>query len=272
MNRSLILSLALGASLAACAAEPAGEATAPAARPATAPASAPVSGDTQARVRQALESLLPGVTVGEVRASPLPGLMEAGIDGRVLYVTEDGRFLIQGALIDVQARDNLTRHSEARMRKALLETVDIAQRGVVFPAAREQHVVKVFTDIDCGFCRRMHRQIDEYNRQGITVEYLFYPRAGLGSESFRKAVSVWCAADRRKALTEAKNGVELPRANCSNPVTMDYDLGRRVGLTGTPAVYSAGGYELGGYVEPAELRERLDELAAEAAAGGAAGP
>src|SRR5690606_7757779 len=159
MNRSLILSLALGASLAACAAEPAGEATAPAARPATAPASAPVSGDTQARVRQALESLLPGVTVGEVRASPLPGLMEAGIDGRVLYVTEDGRFLIQGALIDVQARDNLTRHSEARMRKALLETVDIAQRGVVFPAAREQHVVKVFTDIDCGFCRRMHRQI-----------------------------------------------------------------------------------------------------------------
>lgn len=266
MNRSLILSLALGTSLAACAAEPPERPTAaPTAAPTAdkaAPAPAAVSADAEAQVRAALGSLLPGAEIGEVRASPLPGLMEANIEGRVLYVSSDGRYLIQGNLIDVEARDNLTLHAEARGRKALLDSVDVSQRAVVFPAANEKHVIKVFTDIDCGFCRRMHRQIDEYNRLGITVQYLFYPRAGLGSESFDKAVSVWCARDRRKALTDAKNGVELPRANCSNPVTMDYDLGRRVGLSGTPAVYAASGHELGGYVEPAELRARLDELAA----------
>ncbi|KAA2284988.1 DsbC family protein [Arenimonas fontis] len=257
MNRSLLLSLALGASLAACAAEPPDQAAAAAAARPAVPAQ---DGAAEARVREALESLLPGVEVTGIRPSPLPGLFEASVEGRVLYVSNDGKYLIQGALVDVQARDNLTRHSEARNRKALLDAVDIRERGVVFPAADEKHVIKVFTDIDCGFCRRMHRQIAEYNRQGITVEYLFYPRAGIGSDSFEKAVSVWCARDRRKALTDAKNGVELPRASCSNPVTMDYDLGRRVGLSGTPAVYAASGHELGGYVEPAELRARLDEL------------
>ncbi len=255
MIRALLLSLALSASLAACAAEPPARAgDAPAA------AAAPAAGD-DAAVRAALEQLVPGVKIGGIKASPVAGLREVDVDGRIIYVTADGKYLLQGSLIDVAARDNLTVASEAVLRKALLDGVGPDQ-GIVFAAAQPRHVVKVFTDIDCGYCRRMHQEIAEYNRLGITVEYLFYPREGIGSEAFEKAVSVWCSADRRAALTAAKAGQSLPKGNCTNPVTRDYDLGRRVGLDGTPAVYAANGRQLGGYVPPAELLARLDEMAA----------
>ena len=136
----------------------------------------------------------------------------------------------------------------------------------MFPArGKAKAVLTVFTDIDCGYCRRMHQEMAEYNRLGITIEYLFYPRDGIGSEAFDKAVSVWCSADRRAALTAAKAGQALPKADCANPVTRDYDLGRRIGLDGTPAIYAPDGTQLGGYVAPAEMLARLDEIAAKPA-------
>ncbi len=261
MIRSFALSLALCASLAACAAEPSAQApSAAAGQPA---AAAPAGVD--ATVRAALESLVPGVKVGTVRPAPFAGFQEASIDGRVLYVSNDGKFLIQGALIDVAAKDNLTQASEAVFRKDVLDTVGPDQ-GIVFAAEQPKYTVKVFTDIDCGYCRRMHQDIAEYNKLGITVEYLFYPRDGIGSEAFDKAVSVWCSPDRHQALTAAKAGATLPKASCTNPVTRDYDVGRRVGLDGTPAVYAENGRQLGGYLPPADMLARLDELAAQAAA------
>jgi len=105
-------------------------------------------------------------------------------------------------------------------------------------------------------------RIDQYNRQGIAVQYLAFPRMGLASEDFRKMVSVWCATDRKKALTDAKNDKPPAPKNCTNPVTMEYDLGRRVGLTGTPLILAADGTELGGYLPPDKLRAALDTLAA----------
>jgi thiol:disulfide interchange protein DsbC len=135
-------------------------------------------------------------------------------------------------------------------------------RRIVFAAAQPKYTVTVFTDIDCAYCRRLHQQVAEYNRLGISIEYLFYPRAGLGSESFDKAVAVWCAPDRRKAMTAAKAGQAVPKGTCTNPITEDYELGRRVGLDGTPAIYSANGRQIGGYLEPEAMLARLDELAA----------
>lgn len=250
MSRRLLLSLALCSSLAACAAEPAGP-------------SAATPGKVDAAVRAAVEQLVPGVPPDAIGPSPIPGFREVAVAGQVVYISDDGRYLIQGSLVDIVARENLTSAAEAGQRKGLLDKVG-ADRGILFAAAEPKYTVTVFTDIDCGFCRRMHQQIGQYNALGISVRYLFYPRAGLSSESFDKAVSVWCASDRRKALTDAKAGVELPKASCTNPVTMDYDLGRQVGLDGTPAVYDAGGRQLGGYVPPQDLLARLDELAAKA--------
>ncbi|GAB2489961.1 thioredoxin fold domain-containing protein [Arenimonas alkanexedens] len=258
------LPLALLISLTACAAEPQAQTTgAPAAKAGPAAAAAPAPAGVEATIRAALADLAPGAEVGEVTASPIPGFREVPLEGRVIYVSEDGKYLIQGTLFDLASRESLTQASESVLRKELLATIG-NDRKITFAAAEPKHVVTVFTDIDCGYCQRMHEQIADYNALGITVDYLFYPRGGIGSESFDKAVSVWCAPDRNKALTASKAGLIMPKADCTNPVTMDYDLGRRVGLDGTPAIYTPDGVQLGGYLEPAAMLARLDELAAKA--------
>jgi thiol:disulfide interchange protein DsbC len=255
MLRQTLSLLVLTASLSACAADQ------PAAKPPAKAAAAPAAAPGEAAVRAALAGLLPDTKPTHLKPAPIAGFTEVGIDGRVVYVSNDGRYLLQGALVDMERRENLTLLAEAGMRKQVLATAG-ADRRITFAAAEPRHTVTVFTDIDCGYCRKLHEQVAEYNRLGISIEYLFFPREGIGSESFEKAVSVWCAPDRRKAMTAAKSGLPLPRGTCSNPVTMDYDLGRRVGLDGTPAIYNAEGRQLGGYLAPAELRARLDEMAA----------
>jgi len=117
----------------------------------------------------------------------------------------------------------------------------------------------VFTDIDCGYCRKLHADMDKYNAQGIRVRYLFYPRAGLRSESYRKAVSVWCADDRKAAMTAAKTGRPLPARSCVNPVADQYNLGRQLGVRGTPALVLEDGEIIPGYVPPDKLRTMLDD-------------
>ncbi|HEU0151914.1 MAG TPA: thioredoxin fold domain-containing protein [Arenimonas sp.] len=262
------LPVALLVSLTACAAEPpSAPATATPAAPvaAAASASAPAApAGVEQVVRAALAELAPGAEVGKVSASPIPGFQEVPLEGRVIYVSNDGKYLIQGTLFDIAARESLTSASESVLRKDLLATVG-EDRKITFAAAQPKYTITVFTDIDCGYCQRMHQQIAEYNRLGITVDYLFYPRGGIGSESFDKAVAVWCAPDRNEALTAAKAGRVPPKGDCTNPVTMDYDLGRRIGLDGTPAIYTRDGVQLGGYLEPAAMLARLDELAAKAA-------
>ena len=264
MIRPTLLALAFSVSLAACAAETPANADGKAAANAPAPAPAATDEATRERIQAALQALAPGMKVDAVAPSPIPGFLEVALGARIIYVSQDGKQLLQGSLIDIASRESLTQASEARLRRDMLADVG-DETGISFAAARPKHEVTVFTDIDCGYCRRMHSEIAEYNRLGITVNYLFYPRAGIGSESYQKAVNVWCAPDRRKALTEAKAGKDLPQGNCTSPVTRDYDLGRRVGLDGTPAIYASDGTQLGGYVPPAEMLARLDEIAAKPA-------
>jgi thiol:disulfide interchange protein DsbC len=213
----------------------------------------------EAAVRAALDTLVPGVQPDRVAPSPLPGFTEVTLSGQILYISDDGKYLIQGSVYDVNARADLTEASRATVRKALLDGVN-GDQSITFSPDKPEYTVKVFTDIDCGYCRRLHEQIAEYNAQGIAVQYLFFPRAGLGSESYDKAVSVWCEADRHTALTRAKAGEELPKAVCDNPIDEDYELGRQVGLSGTPAIYTSEGVQIGGYLEPLQMRQRLDQL------------
>jgi thiol:disulfide interchange protein DsbC len=268
MIRHTLTALALMASLSACAAEPPAKPAAPgAAKPAAPGAAKPAavaSEANEATLRAAMKEVAPGAEVTYIADSPIPGFKEVALGARIVYVSNDGKRLIQGALFDLPSRENLTQSSEAVLRKGLLAAVG-ADRRIVFAAAKPRHTVTVFTDIDCGYCRKLHEQIAAYNRLGISVEYLFYPRSGIGGESFEKAVSVWCAPDRRAAMTAAKGGKVLPAGKCSNPVTQDYELGRRIGLEGTPAIYAAGGEQIGGYLDPAAMLARLDEIAAKPA-------
>jgi thiol:disulfide interchange protein DsbC len=226
------------------------------------PVAAPVSND--AAIRAAVEKAMPEAQVDSIKTSPIPGYREVAIGGRVLYVSADGRYLIQGSLFDLNTRTSLTESSQATLRRGILAKVG-PERRIIFAAAKPKHRVTVFTDIDCGYCRKMHQQMADYNKMGITIEYLFYPRAGVNSEAATKAVSVWCAADRRKALTDAKNERPVPKKTCANPIATDYALGQKMGFDGTPATYASDGSQVGGYMPPEQLLSALDNLARKAA-------
>lgn len=213
------------------------------------------------KVQDAIKTLVPDARIDSITRSELPGFYEVVLGGQPLYVSADGRYLISGALWDIGAKRNLTEARLAGLRKSTLDAVGADQR-IIYPASQPKHVITVFTDIDCGYCRRLHQQMAEYNNAGITVEYLFFPRAGIGSESYDKAVSVWCAADRNAALTKAKNGEPLENKTCANPIASQFDLGHKVGVSGTPAVIAEDGTQIGGYLTPEQMIARLDQIKA----------
>ncbi|MGH8078019.1 MAG: DsbC family protein [Lysobacter sp.] len=261
---------AIGAiSLSACAQAPdAGQAANAPGNQASTASATPAAGTPDARAIEAIRQVNPQVKVDRVGKAPLPGFREALVGGQVLYVSDDGRYLFLpgagGLLFDAKTKKNLSEVTLAGMRKELLQTIPASER-IVFAPANPKHTVTVFTDVECGYCRKMHSEIAEYNKQGIAVEYLAFPRMGIGSPDYKKMVSVWCATDRRAALTAAKNTGKVASKDCKNTVTMQYDVGQRAGLTGTPMILAENGTQIGGYVPPAQLREALDKLAAEAA-------
>lgn len=200
-----------------------------------------------------LSAVIPDAKITSVKPSPVPGLYEVMLGATVLYMTGDGRFAIRGDVFDLEAKTNLSsiRRSEARVTAFAKE----AAGAIEFAPAdgKSAHTLYVFTDIDCGYCRKMHQEVNLLNAAGITVRYLAFPRAGLDSDAYHKAVAVWCAADQKSALTAAKRGETLTSKACKNPVAAQYALGQAVGVHGTPAVFLDNGQELGGYIPAAEL-------------------
>ena len=205
-------------------------------------------------VRAVLAKIIPGEQVDSIRAAALPGMYEVVMGAQVMYVSGDGRYIVQGDIIDLEARENLTENARARQRAKLIHAVNEADMIIFSPKdGPARYRVNVFTDIDCGYCRKLHRQIDEYLAEGIEIRYLAFPRSGLNTKSYYKAVTVWCSKDRKRALTEAKAGKPQPRIDCDNPVREQLELGDRFGVTGTPTLVLESGDVIPGYVPPKRL-------------------
>ncbi|MBD3671532.1 MAG: DsbC family protein [Gammaproteobacteria bacterium] len=202
--------------------------------------------------------LAPGVTVDSIKPSPLEGLFEVIIGSDIIYVSADGHYMLNGDLVNITTQENLTENRRNGIRKALLDAVD-EDEMIVYGPDSAPHTITVFTDIDCGYCRKLHRELDSYIKLGFKVRYLAYPRAGLGSESYNKAVSVWCAKDRQQALTEAKGGDNPPRRSCENPVASHMALGQKFGVRGTPSIVLEDGRMLPGYVPAGRLKQALTQ-------------
>lgn len=215
----------------------------------------------EAAVEAAIKSLVPAAKIDSIADSQVPNFYQVVLQGQVVYVSADGKYLMQGSVFDVENKTDLTEQTRAGIRRASLAAVGPEQR-IIFPAKDPKYTLTVFTDIDCGYCRKMHSEMAEYNKRGISVEYLFFPRSGIGSDSYDKAVSVWCAADRNKAMTSAKTGADIDRKTCDNPVAHDYELGQKIAVTGTPAVFTESGVQLGGYLPPEQMLMRLESGAA----------
>ena len=210
----------------------------------------------EAAIRKALSAFMPQGKVDTIKPSEIDGIYEVTMGGNIFYASADGKYLLQGQLYDAEAKKNITETKLAEVRKSALDKIG-TQNMIIFKAENSKHQVSVFTDIDCGYCRKLHSEMDQYLAQGITVRYLFFPRAGKGSESYKKAISVWCAADRNKALTSAKKGEPLDSKVCDNPVDRHMQLGEEFGMSGTPMIVTEKGNVLAGYVPAPQLANIL---------------
>lgn len=216
------------------------------------------------KVRKAVASspALSGVTPDMISPSTAPGLYQIRKGSAFGYVTADGRYLITGDMIDLVTGEELTEKQRERARLEVLKQFGPDQ-VIEFAPKDVKHVVTVFTDIDCGYCQRLHSQVPEYNGHGIAIRYLFYPRSGPGSPSFQQAQSVWCSGDRREALTQAKRGQRISApTTCKNPVQSHYAAGDSLGINATPMMVLEDGEIVRGYVPPSSLAARLAAKAA----------
>ena len=216
-------------------------------------------------VQEALKKNLPTIKPESVNPSPVKGLYEVTVGARLFYVSEDGRYLMQGSMVDLVSREDVTEKKLTQTRLDALNKLGV-ENMIVFKPKIQKHVAYVFTDIDCGYCRKLHSEMDEYLKNGIEIRYLFFPRAGEDSDSYFKAVTVWCAKDRNAALTRAKNGENLARKECKNPVKEHMALATSMGANGTPMIVTEKGVILPGYVPAVELLKEMEDKPAPASA------
>lgn len=216
-------------------------------------------------VRQTIAEKFPRIKPESINRSAIPGLLEIQQGVLVAYVSEDGRYLVQGEILDLQNDTNLTEMSASTGRLEAMSALG-ADDGILFAPDKTLHTVTVFTDIDCTFCRKLHQEIEAYNDAGIAVRYVMYPRSGPNTRSWEKAEEVWCASSRTAALTKAKNDQSLPKADCdASMIAKHFQVGLNVGLSGTPAIVTEEGILFSGYVPAADLAVQLN-LAQPAAA------
>lgn len=211
----------------------------------------------------ALKKSLEGVFGGlpdNVSNSPVDGMLEITYGTDLFYVSPDGKFLINGQMYDLATRTNLTEKRLSSVRLKVLNQADESSMIVYKAKGKEKHVITVFTDIDCPYCRKLHEGMAQMNDLGITVRYMAYPRAGLNSPSYFKAESVWCADDRNKAMDDAKlHGKITPKRCDDSPIKAQLELGNKLGVTGTPAIFFSNGHLMPGYAPPQKLAAILDK-------------
>lgn len=217
--------------------------------------------DPQAEViLKALSAARPDLQYEQPRPSPMAGLYEVQVKGGpLLYIDADGSHFIAGDLFAVQKSGfvNLAEQGRQKERAELIAAVK-PEDMIIFAPQNPKATITVFTDVDCGYCQKLHSEVAELNALGIAVHYLAFPRAGLGSPSFRKIASAWCAKDPGAALTSLKNGEDIPENVCAdNPVAAQMLLGEKVGVNGTPALVLEDGTLVPGYRPAKELAKLL---------------
>lgn len=214
-------------------------------------------------VRSKISTKFEAVDPDDINPSPIDGWYTIQKGSVVAYVSADGRYLMQGDLIDLDSQVNLTEQNRNDARRDLVMSLE-DDRSIMFSPTEVKHTVTVFTDIDCGYCRKLHSEIDQYLEQGIQVRYVLYPRNGPASKAWNTSEEVWCARDRNAALTAAKLDRSFETAKCDASVVSDhYMLGRDVGLSGTPAIVLEDGTLIAGYLPPAQLAMRLEQNGAQ---------
>lgn len=213
------------------------------------------------RIRSVLSQEVPKLQVRDVEETEMEGIFEVRTAQETLYMTGDARHAFLGTMLrfdDEEGVVNVTEEGRSVERREALESVDEEDMIVFSPDSDVKATLYVFTDINCGYCRKLHRNMDTMNDMGIQVNYLAFPRGGPGTEGHRKAVNAWCADNPRKAMTRAKQGESIPDRECDHPVDDQFQLGQALGVSGTPALILEGGRFVRGFKPPEALARILD--------------
>jgi len=213
----------------------------------------------QAADEAAIRKTLGRVTADVIAPTPVPGIYEVVSGPHVVYMSADGRYMFQGDLMDMQKRESLTEPRRRGITLAAIEAVDETQM-IVYEPEKPRHTITVFTDIDCGYCRKLHNEMDDYMAAGIRVRYMMFPRAGKGSGAYNKAVAVFCADDPNQALTDAKNGKRIDMKTCDTPIDMHMQLVEQLGARGTPFIIFEDGQTQPGYVPAKQMAKVLEQV------------
>lgn len=208
--------------------------------------------EVENNIKNVLGVVLPDEKINSIKTTPFDNLYEVQLGPNIIYISGDGRYILKGDLLDMHARTNMTENERTLARKQIFASLS-NNEFIEFSPEKPEHTIYVFTDVDCAYCRKLHKDVPALNDGGVSVRYLAYPRGGMGTNTARLMQSVWCSDNRQQALTDAKNGKQIISKQCPNPVEREYILGQKFGVRGTPAIYTEDGKELSGYVPPAEL-------------------
>jgi len=208
------------------------------------------------KVRAELVKMMPGAASAEIVETPVAGVYRVEVQGKYAYTHISGDHILLGDLYNTVEQVNLGEKASSARMAVLIDGVPVSKMIVFSPKEKKRHIT-VFTDLDCGYCRKLHKEVSELNDAGIEVRYLAFPRAGIGSDSHKKFVSVWCNDDQQVALTAAKLGQSVASATCDNPIEENYNLGLQVGVRGTPTIIFDDGTVTPGYIPAARLIEQL---------------
>jgi len=220
-------------------------------------------------IANALRAAQPTLILQNAKQVPGQDLYEVELtSGEVLYSTADGQYFVYGSLFQTTSDGlvNITAKRSDEKRLTLVEKLDSKDMVVFKSKGAEKAVINVFTDVDCGYCRKLHREVPRLNELGVTVRYLAYPRAGIYADqkqtkftgSYKKLKSVWCDDDRPAAMNKAKaTGFIKENLGCEAPIADQFALGAEFGVRGTPAIILQSGEMLPGYMPAEELAKKL---------------
>ena len=209
-------------------------------------------------VRTAMQKLMPGIAPEWVKPAPMSGFYEVVYGPHLFYISTDGKYLLRGDVLDLDSNRNLTRPERKKARLAAIESLG-EQSMIIYEPKQVRHTVTIFTDVECPYCQKLHAELQNYLDRGIRIRYLAFPRAGIPSRDYDRMVSVWCAGDRQKAMTDAKAERQVAPAKCENPVAEHFQMGRMVGVRGTPTIILDSGDIVPGYMPADELKMTLDQ-------------
>ncbi len=210
-----------------------------------------------AKIQERIDKLAPQEKPGIIKPTKIDGLYEVMYGAEVFYFSADGRYVLQGSMVDLDTNENLTETARVSIRSDLLSKLNKSEM-ILFSPKNPRYSITVFTDIDCGYCRKLHSEMDQLNSYGIEVRYMMFPRSGVDTPSYQKAVNVWCSKDQQASMTKAKAGEDIPEAKCDNPVEAQLLMGQKLGVNGTPALFMDDGTFVPGYRPAKELAAMLD--------------